>query len=40
MAWDFSTDPGFEEQLEWMRDFVRTLDLGSLHGLALAESIA
>jgi acyl-CoA dehydrogenase len=23
MAWDFSTDPGFEEQLEWMRDFVR-----------------
>jgi acyl-CoA dehydrogenase len=24
MAWDFSTDPGFEEQLEWMRDFVRT----------------
>jgi len=23
MAWDFSTDPGFEEQLEWMRAFVR-----------------
>ena len=23
MAWDFSTDPEFEEQLEWMRDFVR-----------------
>src|SRR5262245_57069109 len=23
MAWDFSTDPGFEEQLEWMRDVVR-----------------
>ncbi len=23
MAWDFSTDPGFEGQLEWMRDFVR-----------------
>src|SRR3989440_11377048 len=34
MAWDFSTDPGFEEKLEWMRTFVRdeiypleTLDL-------------
>jgi acyl-CoA dehydrogenase len=24
MAWDFSTDSGFEEQLEWMRAFVRT----------------
>ena len=23
MAWDFSTDPEFEEQLEWMRRFVR-----------------
>ena len=23
MAWDFSTDPEFERQLEWMRDFVR-----------------
>ena len=23
MAWDFSTDPAFEEQLEWMRHFVR-----------------
>jgi acyl-CoA dehydrogenase len=23
MAWDFSTDPKFEEQLEWMRGFVR-----------------
>ena len=23
MAWDFSTDPEFEEQLEWMRSFVR-----------------
>ena len=22
MAWDFSTDPEFEEQLEWMRGFV------------------
>jgi acyl-CoA dehydrogenase len=34
MAWDFSTEPEFEEQLAWMRDFVRdeicpleTLDL-------------
>src|SRR3954462_7032344 len=23
MAWDFSTEPEFEEQLEWMRAFVR-----------------
>jgi acyl-CoA dehydrogenase len=23
MAWDFSTDPDFDEQLEWMRGFVR-----------------
>jgi acyl-CoA dehydrogenase len=23
MAWDFSTEPEFEEQLEWMRSFVR-----------------
>ena len=23
MAWDFSTDPEFEEQLAWMRDLVR-----------------
>ncbi len=23
MAWDFSTDPDFEAQLEWMRGFVR-----------------
>jgi acyl-CoA dehydrogenase len=23
VAWDFSTDPEFEEQLEWMRAFVR-----------------
>ncbi len=22
MAWDFSTDPDFEQQLEWMRGFV------------------
>ena len=24
MSWDFSTDPDFQEQLDWMRDFVRT----------------
>jgi acyl-CoA dehydrogenase len=23
MAWDFSTEPEFEEKLEWMREFVR-----------------
>ena len=23
MAWDFSTEPEFEAQLEWMREFVR-----------------
>ena len=23
MAWDFSTEPEFERQLDWMRDFVR-----------------
>ena len=23
MAWDFSTEPEFEEHLEWMREFVR-----------------
>ena len=23
MAWDFSTDPAFQEQLDWMDDFVR-----------------
>lgn len=23
MAWDFSTDPGFQRELDWMRDFVR-----------------
>jgi acyl-CoA dehydrogenase len=42
MAWDFSTEPDFEAQLEWMRAFVRdevfpieTLDLehGALLGL-------
>jgi acyl-CoA dehydrogenase len=24
MAWDFSTDPEFQEQLDWMRELVRT----------------
>src|ERR1700760_514008 len=23
MAWDFSTDPEFQHQLDWMREFVR-----------------
>ena len=23
MAWDFSTEPEFQEQLDWMRKFVR-----------------
>ena len=23
MSWDFSTDADYEQQLEWMRDFVR-----------------
>ena len=23
MAWDFETDPEFQEQLDWMDDFVR-----------------
>ena len=23
MAWDFATDPEFQEQLDWMRTFVR-----------------
>ena len=23
MAWDFSTEPEFERQLDWMREFVR-----------------
>jgi acyl-CoA dehydrogenase len=23
MAWDFSTEPGFERQLDWMQEFVR-----------------
>ncbi|MGI8511925.1 MAG: acyl-CoA dehydrogenase family protein, partial [Solirubrobacteraceae bacterium] len=23
MAWDFSTEPEFQEHLDWMREFVR-----------------
>jgi len=23
MAWDFSTDPEFQEHLDWMQEFVR-----------------
>ena len=23
MAWDFSTDPDFQEKLDWMDEFVR-----------------
>ena len=23
MSWDFSTDPDFQEQLDWMNEFVR-----------------
>ena len=23
MAWDFETEPEFEEKLEWMREFVK-----------------
>jgi len=23
MTWDFSTDPDFQEQLDWMSEFVR-----------------
>lgn len=33
MAWDFETEPEFEEKLEWMRDFVREqiIPLEELH---------
>ena len=24
MSWDFSTEPDFQEQLDWMREFVRS----------------
>jgi len=33
MAWDFSTEPEFEEKLEWMRGFVRD-EIIPLEGLA------
>lgn len=46
MAWDFSTEPEFQRQLDWMRDFVReeiwpleTL-LGELDDAALLGAIA
>ena len=34
MAWDFSTEPEFEEKLEWMRGFVRS-DIFPLETLSL-----
>ena len=24
MSWDFSTEPDFQEQLDWMAEFVRS----------------
>ena len=24
MAWDFETDPEFQEQLDWIREFIDT----------------
>lgn len=46
MAWDFSTEPEFEEKLDWMRDFVRdeiypleTLDLDYRTFRRLAEPL-
>jgi len=46
MAWDFSTDPAFEEQLVWMRGFVReeimpieTLDLSHEQVLAFIKPL-
>jgi acyl-CoA dehydrogenase len=42
MAWDFSTEPEFEEKLEWMRGFVREeiipLETLDLDGPALARA--
>ncbi|MGO9195922.1 MAG: acyl-CoA dehydrogenase family protein [Acidimicrobiales bacterium] len=35
MAWDFSTEPEFEEQLTWMRDFVRD-EIIPLEGITAA----
>src|SRR4051794_5427972 len=46
MAWDFHTEPEFEEQLEWMRGFVReeifpleTLDLDHQTFLRIARPL-
>ncbi|HTT58653.1 MAG TPA: acyl-CoA dehydrogenase family protein [Acidimicrobiales bacterium] len=46
MAWDFSTDAQYEEQLEWMRGFVReeifpleTLDLSRDHLITLIKPL-
>lgn len=36
MAWDFSTEPGFEPKLEWMRGFVRS-DIEPLETLDLTD---
>ena len=38
MSWDFSTDPEFQEQLDWMRDFVRARDLAARVDLARART--
>ena len=44
MAWDFSTEPEFEEKLEWMRGFVREeiipLETLDLDAAALARATA
>ena len=46
MAWDFSTDPEFQEKLDWMREFVReeiwpleVLDLDWRHDLRAAKPL-
>ena len=46
MAWDFSTEPEFEEKLEWMREFVReevfpleVLDVGDENFLRIVRSL-
>ncbi|MCU1456455.1 MAG: acyl-CoA dehydrogenase, partial [Actinomycetia bacterium] len=37
MAWDFSTDPEYQEKLDWVREFVKEevepLDLAFPHEL-------
>ena len=41
MAWDFSTEPEFEHQLDWMRTFVRdNPTAGNLYALALGAEYA